>query len=596
MNPTDSAQFMQNWMNAYKAGVQQPVAQLQQTQAETGAARASAAAASEAAQNTALQIQQKQLFNTYGQQMQKAADPKTGIVPPQVYNAIKNQAVGAGVGITADQFDSQFEHAYADPTSIDYNTSTGFANRNAQGEIKRQIQAQLDQFNQVPDWQKGPAKSFFEQLGPAGQYFAPEATAYENSTQGLAAQLKGLVAGTGLRVTQAELDRWASLLPSPRNSDAVNNKNLQILDAQLKATFNTPEGLDPKYLPQTEATTSQPQAVSTGSDVLNNLLSQVNNPTVKTAISDVANRGVGAAQTGIGLAENTVNPLAQIAADDPTGTLDKIFKSANLVPQQNANDIIGNILRGTVESASKDTGIGQNGKLIDLNEAKQNLEQHPANVAMDALTAAVPFLKGAIPEGEAPPETPTEETPSSGQTNIPGKASFVQKYLTPGKSKASIGNIRDTLLNTADKTGAVISGDEYSANFDKWAEQAKLANPQDADAIDATAESIKKQYGGKTFKPSELKSIYDKVQNAYTKNGTMRTSTQSFIDDGVKQTLSDTIDAKAPGFKQTSDLFDQIYKAEKSPVGKIARNIPQAAARTAMNVAGLGILREFLGM
>lgn len=300
---------------ALNAATQQPTANLAQTEAETGAAGASAQASEESAESTKLQIQQKQLISNYGDQLDKATDPKTGYVSPQTYNTIKKQAVSAGVGITSDQFDQQFEHNYTDPTRIDYNTSGGFANRSAAGEITRQIQSQLDQFNSIPADQKGLfGKANIVNQNP-GQVLAsspsslsdlldsykmgkdnylatnaPDALGYQKSTAGLAAQLKGLIGGSGLRVTQPELNNWMSLLPGPEDTPQVVNKKLSELDGSLKATFHTDMGLDPKYLPNANISTPTP---TTGGSLLNKGLDDILNVALPTG-GAVAGGGIGA--------------------------------------------------------------------------------------------------------------------------------------------------------------------------------------------------------------------------------------------------------------------------------------------------------------
>lgn len=75
---------------------------------------------------------------------------------------------------------------------------------------------------------------------------------YEKQRLGLATALKdisGAGAGSGVRVTQTELNNWAQLLPSPKNTESVNKNNIISLDKNLKAKFHG-QGLDSQYLAQ----------------------------------------------------------------------------------------------------------------------------------------------------------------------------------------------------------------------------------------------------------------------------------------------------------------------------------------------------------
>lgn len=503
------------------------------------------------------QVEQQQ-FQSDTQSLFDQNKGQNGYVSPDLYNQQKQKA--AGLGIQADQFDQSFEHSYTDPTSIEYNTSTGFANRNAAGEIKRQIQSQIDQYNAIPDNQKGPVKSFLEQIGPLGQYLAPEATAYEQSTSGLAAQLKGLIGGTGLRVTQSELNNWMGLLPSPHDTQEVVNKKLSELNSSIKATFNTQQGLDDKYLPkQAQQNQSNQQAQPqqnlkiTGIPAIDNVISN--------GINDIKGMAQGAQQTPL-FGVNSLNP-----ADAGNN-----IKTLLGLPGQ----ILGQYAR-----------IAQN----PIGEATQ----HPVNTAL-AVLGPLMGLKGApeaVEEGAATEGQAEAAASQDPFANAPGK---LQQILNPNKAKAIIGSIRDNIINTADKSGVTISGDDLAGGVRQWADQAKLSNLPDADAIEQAATNAEKYYSGQNFKPSDLKNIYDGIESGYTKNSVPKSATSSYIDRGLQQVLSNKLDEVAPGFQKTSQLFSQTYGAEKGVPAKIIRNLPQNAVKAGMNVAGLGILREFLGI
>jgi hypothetical protein len=239
----------------YKAWVeaaQQPAAQLQETQAAAGAAGASAANSESEIKAREQELAQHQFLQDT-QKLFTAKKDKGGYVDPDLFNKTKQLATHIGIG--GDAFDSVFAKAgYVNPTKIiNYNTAEGMANQQAYNEIKRQIQAQIDKYNSIPGAQKGLfSTAQIEKIPFLGQLLAPDAVSYEKSREGLSAQLKGIAgagAGSGVRVSNTELERWANLIPSATDAPTVAHKNIQTIDSQLKATFNTPQGLDSHYLP-----------------------------------------------------------------------------------------------------------------------------------------------------------------------------------------------------------------------------------------------------------------------------------------------------------------------------------------------------------
>lgn len=185
------------------------------------------------------------------QKQLEQAKGKSKYVDPQTYNNLKGQFVATG-GNEGD-FDAKFNQ-YTDPTKvINYNTPEGRANQEAYGKITRQLQAQLDQYHAIPGDQKTLlSKGVVADVPILGQLVAPQAASYENNRKALAGQLSSLVGGgegSGLRVSNADMDRWAKLLPSTMNTASVNNQNLQSLDKQIKAAFNVPTGIQQHYLP-----------------------------------------------------------------------------------------------------------------------------------------------------------------------------------------------------------------------------------------------------------------------------------------------------------------------------------------------------------
>lgn len=165
----------------------------------------------------------------------------------------------------------------------------------------------------------------------------------------------------------------------------------------------------------------------------------------------------------------------------------------------------------------------------------------------------------------------------------------IKQLLQPGQAMKTIGNIRDNLITVADKTGATVDGNNLAQNIRSWANTAKLSNLPDADAIETAAQKAETLYKDQTFKPSQIKNIYDGIEKGFTTTSQPKSSTASYIDRGLQSVLSDTLDEVAPGFKQTSKLFESTYNAAKSPLRTGVKNLakfglavglPTAAADT----------------
>lgn len=566
MTPQQQQDYEQSLMNSVLSSLKQPAAQLQETQAATGAEGASAQASIESAQRTAQDIQlaqrqqQQQQFINDSQSLFDKNKQQTGYVSPDIYNTQKQKA--AALGINADDFDKLYEHNYTDPTSIDYNTSSGFSNRNAYSEIKRQIQASVDQYNKIPDSQKGVFKSGAEQLIPGlSSILAPDALAYQASTAGFAGQLKGITGAT--RVTDAELSRWQNLLPSPRNSEEQNSKNLQILDAQLKATFNTHVGLDDKYLPKTQDQTTNSNdpslqgfgqnVVKSGGDLLNNLL--------KTPNMVIAN--------------------AQNAA--MSGSPKAVYEATN--PSMLLAGVIGNYGK----SLYKDAGSPLQGGDV-LGRILGNAYNNPVGVAADIL----PFLglKGAgeklTPIDEAPPTSETSSIPKA-----PGKLSQI---LNPQGAKDIGSQIRDAAVNAAQKNGASIPGDNIVTGVNKWADTAMKANPGDEAKIQATIDSVTKQYAGKQISPQDAVNIYNEIDSGFNRQGITKETIQGSRDQALRSIFSNELEKVAPGWKEGTSTIAKGFKAEKGQVAKTVKNLPYNASKAALNMVGFGLLRDILDL
>ena len=237
-------------------------------------------------------------------------------------------------------------------------------------------------------------------------------------------------------------------------------------------------------------------------------------------------------------------------------------------------------------------GITQNYADIAKNPV-QAFEQHPLNTTLAVLGPLLGLKGGMTGEAGATDAAANEGATAAAEdvfAKAPGK---LQQLFTPGKAKNVIGQIRDNIISNADKIdGNVVKGDTLASQIRGWANQAKLSNLPDASAIEDAAKNAEEQYAGKTFKPSDLRNIYDNIEKGYTKGGEPRSATASYIDRGIKQILANQIEQMAPGFAKTSDLFQQTYQAEKSPV----RGVAKRAAGVGLGLGGLDFVRHILGL
>jgi hypothetical protein len=266
-NPSLYAQFTSQ--------VGQPAASLQNTQASTPGITANSAVDSatvgskvSSINSDAVVAAQKanaaKFLTDVTNNFAKAAKDNGGKVPPQYYNEVKGEA--GQFGIDSPTFDSSFRANYVDPSKeIQYNTEQGNQIQNDYSTLKRQIQATIDNFTSIPVDQKQAALTGQDQVignQRLSNIIAPDAASYENSRNGFSAQLSALAgggSGSGLRISQTELNRWGNLLPSTKNSDAANAKNIAILDSELRAKFNIPKGLDSNYYPGNGSGVQNPQ-------------------------------------------------------------------------------------------------------------------------------------------------------------------------------------------------------------------------------------------------------------------------------------------------------------------------------------------------
>lgn len=541
MNPQDTQQFEQNWLKAYQAGVQQPAAQLQETQAAADAAGASAALQTTEQQTAAIKAQQAEALQNLRTDLQKGTTLRDalskytslGMSPDEIFkNYLSESPYGVPhenpndlqqLGITAGALGK-----IGDPGSFmdKYNT------KNAITELRN-------------------LESYYNQASPIAKNLPiigaqlPESKAYEAAKTVFGNHLASLIPGaSGAQATGQSLLGQLPDLGNPLEPYAASGQ-FNAIEKQLLASkgYSLKDiGLAPTIKPATK-----------GSDLISTLLSNAGKD-----ITGINQSLEGSPFTGFG-----------IAALQPEKQQANVQQAVSLVPS-------------TVKQYTD----------IATNPAKAFTE-HPVSSTL-AVLGPILGLKGG-PEAVDATAADQAETASTAQTasdvfsKAPGK---LQQFLNPTGAKNIIGQIRDQIITNADKTGATISGDQVAAAIRQWADTAKMSNLPDAAAIEDAAKTAEAQYAGKTFKPSDLKTIYDNIEGGYTKGGVPKSASASFIDRGVQDVLQQQLEKVAPGFQKTTDLFRQTFQAEKSPVKGIAKR----AVGVGLGLGGLDFVRHILGL
>ncbi|MHB9161541.1 MAG: hypothetical protein ACYC6W_11765 [Nitrosotalea sp.] len=255
-------------------------------------------------------------------------------------------------------------------------------------------------------------------------------------------------------------------------------------------------------------------------------------------------------------------------------------------------EFIGNMIKGNVS---------EYGSL--LSNPLQHAKEHPINTILDVL----PFLGAteSLITGPAEAAEAAEGAAAAGEGAAKVGANaldlknpgVLQKMFKPGQIKANAGAARDTLVNQSTQTGVTIPGDNIVNKITDWANNiGKPGNPGQGAKIDTIVNEVKDNYAGKQLTPADTYKIYNEVDNGYNQKGLQKDAIQSRGDIALRGILRGEIDNVSPGFNKLTDIIGQGYQAEKSPSAQLVKNLPKNAVKAGMNVAGLGVLREFLGL
>lgn len=360
---------------------------------------------------------------------------------------------------------------------------------------------------------------------------SPDIGAYNNAKTILGSHLSSLIPGaSGAQATGQSL---TDTLPSPVDPREYMSGNAEKQFSSVEDQLLKTKGYSYKDLGVDMPTTSNKP--SSGGELLNTILGN-------------AGKEIS----------NTINPYESLklkASDSDQQKQDKFKQLTNMLVDQSQSSTPVGIIKNTL---AQYLGIAQ--------DPKKAFTEKPISTTL-AVLGPLLGLKGGGSEG-AVGETSAAETATLPKVG----GNPLMDFLKPGGQISRGGNFRDAVITTADKAGAVIKGDDIASNLRTWADKAKLSNLPDAQAIEDTVNAAEKTYAGKTFKPSEVQSIYDGIEKGYTKGGEPRSATSSYIDRGVKQVLADQLDEITGNqwSKGTSEMA-QGYSTQKSPIRKYAK-------------------------
>ncbi len=322
---------------------------------------------------------------------------------------------------------------------------------------KGTIQNLLDTYGTLPGTEKGgPIR------GGIASKLPTQAAEYEAQRKGLGVALKDLAgagAGSGVRVTQAELNSWANLVPSVHKTAAQNKIDIISLDKQIHSKFGN--GLDTQYLTQFgvtrspdgkynagAGTTASPQGKSVGG-FIGNALGEV---------KGAANAALGAPGQAIKFMQDT-QALAQKAKQGDKQAAQQVVDRVKQMQQMNIGNVTANMAKGFVGNLNKDLGEPLKGGDI-VSRIGENAYTRPVGTALDVLpfaTKGLGTLRGATAGAEGTtvasklPEIPgtVKTTAGAVKGDIAGRAATSIAVPNPESVVKSEALMKDALQTTS---------------------------------------------------------------------------------------------------------------------------------------------------
>lgn len=415
--------------------------------------------------------------------------------------------------------------------------------KEALGVTKGTIQNLLDTFQALPVYDKGPVMGRVAGANPTSQ-----AHEYESQRKAMGAALKdiaGAGAGSGVRVTQAELNAWGNLIPAPYKTPDQNKIDIISLDKQLKQKFG--EGLDPQYLKQFGAGDSQKKS----SYSLEGLQ--------KNAGKDLQ----GMAQLPE-IAVNMINPYKM--ATDPTYNL-------------RTGVAMG---KGLIDTAQE---IGQKG----IGDYAYNHPVQTAAMVLPPILGAAGAMSGA---GEAGVEAGAAEAGAADLAKIPiGEVNPAQNILRQGTDLVKGAGSKEYIARQAANKGLLPQNQILM-------DENILMHPTETGRIQATARSMQK-YGTQlsdAYKQSDQTFTGDEIQTALKKGLEGQGYDSKAINAIVRYFNKQGEFDLAKG--DTNLTAEQVWKAtqrlEKNPP-KMIGSPESAAAMRKLSADAARIARQQLG-
>lgn len=384
----------------------------------------------------------------------------------------------------------------------------------------------FNEFETVPEWQRGPGK---EKITTTFGFLFPEATTYQEGVKALAGSIKGFVGEAG-QLTNYDIERIIAAFPHIGDTP----KQVEIKRERINGIFQERFG---KSLFGEQEKVSQGLGERIG-DIP--VLGGLSKPFIQT--------GKNVAGSGFELARGLDFLLGnkQAYAPSPQGGGQAAIQNP-FIPQeqleQTRTNPLGYILGQTLPAA----------------EAASTL-----------------YTAGALP-----------------------------KILSAGKKKIGIDGIKSSLLNKigvgakaqrvnliekAEQTGQVIDGTEIANHFVKWSNQAIRGNPGKEKQVERIITSVVNNNAGKPLTPKDAMKMWLDADNAFTKDGVMKTALESKVDAEMRRVLRPLLEKIAPGFDKTTKAIATNIKSKK-----IAEWLAKGAAGAAVGGISYAILGKILG-
>jgi hypothetical protein len=419
----------------------------------------------------------------------------------------------------AKQWDSTHSYKLFDPTPAtpvspeEKAAQTQQAkDESAKKDIVGNLNTVLGIFNNIPGSQKGAVFGKQAKLPVVGGMVAPEAREYLDQKGSFAMKLKDLMtSGTGIRMTQAEINNWSNLLPSPDKTDKQNQLDIDTLNKLVNSKFGT--SIDPSVISGTPATESIGQRVN---DVVL--------PRARKVANDV----------GVGIAQNQSG-----ANESQNGLL-------NMLPQLQA-------------AAQKTNDPAEKNRLMTL--ISQASQQTGSNAANQANQYSSDVQKGVVGRSlGAASEIGSTAALVSGGINL---------VRNPQPAKDVLGailNPRGALAN-ARSAAAEGYGDQGLVNGDKIMDAVKEYASHDPRAQAIIDSGKFPDLAGKMLTPQDTLDFTDVWNKAYSAAGKTGKSAAAGVYDAAARAAKNELETNAPEVAKYTGYLRGTYAIPKA-IGK----------------------------